>query len=225
MSWLSKEYISFFRDLAGNNEREWFHDNKERFEEHVKAPFEALTEEVITRMQKLDPKVTLGVKDAVFRIYRDTRFAKDKSPYKLHMSAVVSRGGRKDHTYPGLYYQIGVQGLAIAGGCWEPQKDLLYAIRKAIAKDPKRFRKILEGKKFKDTFPSLLGERNKVIPKEFKAAGEIVPEIYLKSFHYWREYKTQKDILRPDLPKFILDHYTNAGAFNDFLIEAMGKKK
>jgi uncharacterized protein (TIGR02453 family) len=225
MSALSKQYVTFFKDLAAHNDRDWFNANKARFEEQVKQPFEALTAEVIGMMRKLDPKITLEVKDAVFRIYRDTRFAKDKTPYKLHMSAVVSRGGRKDHSYPGVYYQIGVDGVAIAGGIWAPDKDLLLKIRKAIAKDPKGFRKIIDNKKFKETFNGLGGEQNKIIPKELQEIGETVPEIYNKSFHYWRAYKTQKDVVRPDLARFIVGHYQIGSALNEFLVDAKGKRK
>jgi uncharacterized protein (TIGR02453 family) len=177
MASLTKHFTSFFKDLTGNNDRDWFNANKGRFEEHVKEPFEALTKDVINLMKKIDPQITATPKDCVFRIYRDTRFSNDKTPYKTHMSAVVSRGGRKDHSYPGIYYQIGVDGVAIAGGIWEPDKDNLLRIRKAIAKDPKRARKILDGKKFKEVFSGLGGDKNKIIPKEFHAAGETVPEI------------------------------------------------
>jgi uncharacterized protein (DUF2461 family) len=142
------------------------------------------------------------------------------------MAAIVSRGGRKDHSYPGLYYQVGVDGVAVAGGVWEPDKDRLMKIRAAIAKDPKGFRKLVDHKKFKDTFGGLKSDRNKIIPKEFRAAGEIVPEIYNKSFHYWTEYKAQKDVQRPDLAKFLVDHYRIAGDYNAFLAETLyGKGK
>ncbi len=221
MSALTKHYITFFKELASNNNRDWFNANKYRFEEYVKTPFENLTVEVIAQMHKLDPQIMLSAKEAIFRIHRDVRFGNDKSPYKTHMSAVVGRGGRKDHSYPGVYFQIGVDGLAIAGGCWEPDKDRLTRIRKAMAENPKRIRKILDDKKFKETFSGLGGEKNKIIPKEFQKAAELVPEIYHKSFHYWTEYKTQKDILRDDLSKFIVDHYKIAKEFNAFLVETM----
>ena len=221
MAALSKHYISFFKELAANNDRDWFNANKQRFEEYAKAPFEALTHDVIVQMKKLDPEITVEAKDCVFRIYRDTRFSKDKTPYKTHLSAVVGRGGRKDHSYPGVYFQIGVDGVAIAGGAWAPDKDRLMRIRSAIASDPKRFRKILDNKKFRETFGSIDSEKNKVIPKEFQKAGELVPEIYNKSFHFWTEYKAQKDLLRPDLAKFIVDHYKTGKDFSKFLAETV----
>lgn len=218
---LSKKFVSFFKELSANNNREWFHAHKKRYETDVKAPFEALTADVIKRMQKLDPEISVEPKDCVFRIYRDVRFSKDKSPYKTHMAAAVGRGGRKDHSYPGVYFHADAEGVAIAGGCWQPDKDRLYRIREKIAGDPKRFQRILNAKKFKETFAGLEGEKNKIIPKEFREAGEIVPEIYNKSFHYWAPYKGQKYVIQKDLAKFIVDHYKTAKAFNEFLIETL----
>ena len=218
---LSKKFISFFKELSANNDREWFHANKKRYEQDVKAPFEELTGEVINLMQKIDPEITVTPKECVFRIHRDVRFGKDKSPYKTHMAGVVGRGGRKDHTYPGIYFHVDAEGIAVAGGCWKPDKERLYRIRQKIAEDPKRFRRILGAKKFNETFKGLEGERNKLIPKEFREVAELVPEIYNKSFHYWVPYKGQKYVIQKDLAKFMVGHYKNAKAFNEFLIETI----
>jgi len=215
---LDKKFISFLKELELNNDRDWFKANKKRFDKDVSAPFDQLTDQVIGKMQKLDPEITVTPKECVFRIYRDTRFSKDKTPYKTHMSAVVGRGGRKDHSFPGLYFQIDANGVSVAGGCWQPDKDRLYRIREKIADDPKAFRKIIDAKTFKDTFTILNEDQNKIIPKEFKDAGEIVPEIYNKSFHYWKTYEGQKYITRDDLADFLVQHYKIADKFNEFLI-------
>jgi uncharacterized protein (TIGR02453 family) len=216
---LSKDFISFFKELEQNNYREWFHANKKRFEKDVKKPFEELTQQVIDRMRKIDPEIHITPKDSVFRIHRDVRFSKDKSPYKTHMAAVVSRGGRKDMSYPGIYFQVTAHAVMIAGGIWQPDKDRLYRIREKIADDPKAFRKIVDAKKYKETFGELNGEKNKRIPKEFVEAGETVPEIYNKSFHYWRELRGQKYITAKDLDKILVDHYKIASKFNDWLVD------
>ena len=218
---LSRKFTAFFKELEANNNRDWFHANKKRFEQEVKAPFEELTGEVIEMMQKIDPEITVTPKECVFRIYRDTRFSKDKTPYKEHMAAVVGRGGRKDHTWPGIYFQVDGHGVSVAGGCWQPPKDRLYRIREKIAGDPAAFKRILNAKKFKETFAGLEGEKNKIIPKEFREAGEAVPEIYNKSFHYWKPYKGQKYVTQKDLAKFIVDHYKVAAKFNEFLIDTI----
>lgn len=219
---LSKKYTSFFKELAANNNRDWFHANKKRFEEDAKAPFEALTADVIAGMQKIDPEITVTPKECVFRIYKDVRFSKDKTPYKTHLGAVVGRGGRKDHTYPGVYFQIDGNSVSIAGGSWKPEKNRLYRIRQKIAEDPKRFRKLLNLKKFKDTYGGLdEKERNKIIPKEFREAAETVPEIYNKSFHYWKTYTGQKYVTDAALAKTIVDHFKAAKHFNAFLVETI----
>ena len=218
---LSKAFVSFMKELEKENNRDWFTANKKRFENDVKKPFEELTDEVISHMQKIDPEITVTAKECVFRIYRDTRFSKDKTPYKTHMAAVVGRGGRKDHTYPGVYFQIDGSGVSIAGGCWQPPTDRLYRIREKIASDPKAFRKIIDAPKFKETFDKFEGDRNKIIPKEFREAAETVPEMYNKSFHYWVAHKGQKTILRNDLASFIVNHYKIADKYNKFLIETI----
>lgn len=220
---LSKEYVSFFKQLAANNNTAWFNANKKKYEQHVKEPFYALVQEVIDQMKKLDPAIKLEPKDCVFRINRDIRFSNDKSPYKIFMAAVVSRGGRKDTTTPGIYFHIEANKVSIAGGSYAPEKDDLNKIRKAIAKDPGRVNKILQAKKFADLFGNLGGEQYKILPPEFKQAAETAPALYNKSFHYEKEYKGEKYVTRPDLPKFIVDHYKTAEGWNTFLKEALKK--
>jgi len=218
---LSKEYVSFFKELAANNSSEWFNANKKRYEQHVKAPFTELVQEVINLMKKIDPQIKVEPKDCVFRINRDIRFSNDKSPYKNYMAAIVSRSGRKEMNVPGIYFHAEANKLVIAGGSYEPPKEQLEKIRKAIAKDPKRVNKILLGKKFSDMYDGLGGEKYKVLPAEYKALAEQAPALYHKSFHYEKEYKGESYITRKDLAKFIVDHYAAADAWNKFLEEAL----
>jgi uncharacterized protein (TIGR02453 family) len=121
---LSKEYVSFFKKLSANNNTEWFNANKKKYEQDVKAPFYQLVQEVIDLMKKLDPAIKVEPKDCVFRINRDIRFSNDKNPYKNYMAAVVSAGGRKDTTTPGIYFHVEANTLSIAGGSYAPPKVL-----------------------------------------------------------------------------------------------------
>ncbi|MEL6943413.1 MAG: DUF2461 domain-containing protein, partial [Bacteroidota bacterium] len=105
MKHFTPDFLNFFKDLRANNEREWFHANKKRYEQSVKIPFQAFIADVIEHASIFDPNILITPKDAIFRIYKDTRFSKDKTPYKLHASAVVSRGGRKDLTSIGIYLE------------------------------------------------------------------------------------------------------------------------
>ena len=220
---LSKEYVKFFKELAANNSTEWFNANKKRYETFVKGPFQDLVSEVIELMKKADPGLKTEAKDCIFRINRDIRFSTDKSPYKNYMAAIVSRGGRKDHTIPGIYFHVEATTVSIAGGSYLPEKENLLKIRKAIARDPKSVNKILATKKFTDLYDMTKGDQYKVLPAEFKAAAEIAPVLYNKSFHYEKEYKGESYVTRPDLAKFIVDHYKAADSWNKFLGEALGK--
>ena len=106
MSHLNENYRQFFVDLAPNNTSEWFNTNRKRYEQDVKIPFNNLVTELISKLANIDKNLE-GVKaaDCIFRINRDIRFAKDKTPYKLNMSAAIAPGGRKNMSYPGFYFE------------------------------------------------------------------------------------------------------------------------
>ncbi len=113
MAWFTKEYEQFFDELNNNNEREWFNANKSRYEKHVKKPFEAFVSDLILRMQQYDSACQIQPKDAIFRVNRDIRFSKDKTPYKVQMSAVVGKGGKKESSLTGVYLELGSQHLRV----------------------------------------------------------------------------------------------------------------
>ena len=87
----NEEYLDFFKELAQFNKKEWFDENRKRYEKSVKIPFKKFVTELIQEIQKIDPEVEIEAKDAVFRINRDIRFSKDKTPYKIQMSAILRR--------------------------------------------------------------------------------------------------------------------------------------
>ena len=184
---LPKEYFSFFRKLEKNNEREWFHDHKKDYEQHVKEPFHALVTEFIEKVRTVEPELQMTAKDAIFRINRDIRFSKDKSPYKTHMAAHVTRFGKKEIGRPGFYFQVDAKGGHLGGGCYQPDKESLTLIRDLIMHEGKDLHKELKKKAFKERYQELQGEKNKVLPKEFKAAAEDEPLLYNKQFFYWAD--------------------------------------
>jgi uncharacterized protein (TIGR02453 family) len=219
MSSFSKDYVAFLRSLARNNNREWFHANKKRYETSVKEPFHDFVEEMIHRVGALDPRIRIEPKDAIFRIHRDIRFSKDKTPYKPFLSAVVSAGGRRDQQMPGIYFQFGAKDVSIAGGMYQPDKDALYNVRSAIRDRGQGLDKLVNAKAFKALFGELKGEKNKVLPKEFKAAQGRFPLIAHKQFYYWVEYPAET-VLRDDLATFVLQHYKTGKKLGDWLFEA-----
>jgi uncharacterized protein (TIGR02453 family) len=103
MPWFTADAVAFFKELEENNNKEWFEKNKKRYEASVKKPMLEFAAEMIERMRAIDPEITMLPKNSVFRIHRDTRFSKDKSPYKTNAGLVVTRGEKHNPGIPGLY--------------------------------------------------------------------------------------------------------------------------
>lgn len=220
MPHFTKDFIKFFQDLTKNNDREWFHANKKNYEVHVKNPFKDFVQLIIDKMQEVDPTVVILPKDAIFRINRDIRFAKDKTPYKTNVSAAISAGGRKDHSKPGVYFEMGAENFSIYSGVYQPDKNQLQSIREGIASQPKEFEKILNDKKFKKFWGEIHGEKNKRIPKEFKEDVETQPLIANKQFYVMTQFDADK-ILDPKLDKIVMEYYLAAKPLGDFFYEAI----
>lgn len=220
MAWFTADFNSFFKDLAKNNNKEWFDANRKRYEQSVKEPFAAFVAEAIKRIAKHDKSIHLEPKDAIFRINKDIRFSKDKTPYKLETSAIISPAGRKDHKVPGIYFAFGPEAVKFYGGCYQPEKDQLEMIRTAIIRDPKGFRKVIDAKTFKATFGTVQGEANKVLPAEFKEAAKKEPLIANKQFYVGAE-KPAKTVTDPKLMDHLMDHYLAMCPLNAWLAAAM----
>lgn len=221
MEYFSKEFNDFFKDLSKNNKTEWFHANKKRYEEFVKEPFEEFVAEMISQMQKEDSDINILPKDAIFRINRDLRFSKDKKPYKEWVSAVISKFGKRDKSYPGIYFHIGTEGLMLGGGMHRMEKEDVDKVRRHIQKNSAEFTRLIEDKKFKKVFGDLKGDRNKVLPEEYKKDAEKQPYLFNKAFFFLAEYKDPKVILRDDLAEFMMSHYKSGKDLSNFLKKAV----
>ncbi|MEQ9188253.1 MAG: DUF2461 domain-containing protein [Cryomorphaceae bacterium] len=216
MAWFTNEYNDFFKELEKNNNREWFTDNKKRFETHVKKPFESFITDMIIRMQSFDPECKIEAKDAIFRIYRDVRFSNDKTPYKTRMSAVVSQGGRKDTSLEGIYLELGHNHVRMYGGVYQPDKEQLQRIRQEILYNQADFEKRINAKKFKDRFGELRGEKNKRLPPEFVEIQDQQPLIANKQFYYFTEM--DPSLLTSDgLIDAFFEAYSDSRDVRDFL--------
>lgn len=219
---MEKDFLDFFKELAANNHRDWFQANKKRYEASVKQPFKELVMALIDKMKAIDSGFELEPKNAIFRINRDIRFSKDKTPYKTFVSAVVSRGGRKNLGYPGIYLQIGPEGSYIGGGCHSPDKQQLTALRTAISQDYTRVEKLLKDKKFLSYFPEgIKGERNKILPKEFKPFAESQPFLFQKQYYFMTHYADETTAVRDDLADFVMEHYKASKGWSEFIKEVL----
>ena len=184
---LTKDYFQFFKGLEKNNSRDWFEGHRKEYEQHVKGPFRDLVQDMIDRIKVFEPDLQMEPKDAIFRINRDVRFSTDKSPYKTHSSAHISKHGKKAIGLPGFYFEINSKGGAIGGGCYAPDKEGLLLIRDLVMHEGKELHKLIKAKPFASKYGSIKGDRNKVLPAEFKAAAENEPLLYNKQFFWWAE--------------------------------------
>jgi uncharacterized protein (TIGR02453 family) len=220
---ITTEYQNFFAELEKNNHRDWFHENKKCYEKHVKKPFESLVSEMIMLENDYQPMHVLP-KDLIFRINRDIRFSKDKAPYKLNRSAVISPNGKKDHSRPAIYFELGAINLSIAGGVWAPDKDQLLKIREFIASDIEGFKEIANEKQFVSTFKEIKGDRNKRLPKDLAEVAEDEPRIYNKQFYWWIDMPLRDAIAATEghLANYIMERVADQRTQQEYFTEAMG---
>lgn len=221
MQYFDAEFLQFFRELAANNHKEWFDANRKRYEKKVKEPFKQFIGDLIAEVHKLDPTVGIEPKDAIFRINRDIRFSKDKSPYKLNTSAVVSSVGRKDHSVPGLYVDFGPEKVWIGGGAYFLKPDQLMRVREYIVSNNDRFNTIVKDKNFVKHYKEIRGEENKRLPKQFQQAGEEQPLLYKKQLYYMSEHAPET-VEGDKLMSKVLAHFKAGRDLQDFLKAAMG---
>ncbi len=191
---IQKSTLDFLKQLKKNNKREWFDANKDKYLA-AKANVDSFVEDVIKAFSSFDKSLTgLKAKDCVFRIYRDVRFSKDKSPYKTNMGAGINRGGKKMEI-AGYYLHIEPGKTMIAGGRWMPSGDHLKMIRQEIDYNGKKLHKILSDKNFKKLFGGLDdSEEYKLVrpPKGYDKDHKDVELLKLNSYLVWHEFNDKK---------------------------------
>jgi uncharacterized protein (TIGR02453 family) len=219
-SYFNKGYLEFFMDLAANNNKEWFDKNRARYIKDVKQPFEDFTAVMIEKLKKPEELGDTKPSDCIFRINRDIRFSKDKTPYKLQMSAAFSKGGKKDMVSPGLYVELGPEHLGIYTGVYMPEKDILQQVRAKIASNMKKFETIVNAPAFKKAFGEVKGEKAKLLPPDLKEKAKVQPLILNKQFYVMHTHDPAI-ILKDKLIDHILKTYEAASDFNAFLKSAL----
>lgn len=220
MSWFSAEIADFFAELELNNDKEWFEKNRGRYESLVKLPMSAFAAEMIVRMKELDPAIDLLPRNALFRIHRDTRFSRDKRPYKTNAGMVISRGKRHDPGVTGLYFHVDAERMAVASGMYFLEPAQIRAVRLHIVQNLEEFSGLIADPEFVRYFGELVGEKNKTIAAEFRESAAHQPLLFNKQFFYWADHDPQT-LTRPDLPDFVMAHMRAAQPLNGFLNEAL----
>lgn len=161
-----KEVLDFLSDLGDNNNREWFAANRERYD-NARRIFLDNVQKIINALAQHDPSLRyVSAGDCAYRIYRDTRFSPDKTPYKRYMSALISPTGR--HCDRACYYfHFGPDEIALYSGLWCPEAKVLKKVRKAIVDNVEEFRSIVETPEIQKEFPGWWGRQLKTTPKGY----------------------------------------------------------
>lgn len=200
---IEKSSLKFLKDLAANNNREWFQAHKKLFDV-AQDNLTAFAGHLIGEISKFDDAVAaVDPKSCVFRIYRDVRFSKDKNPYKTNLGAYISPGGRKS-MQPGYYFHIQPGQSFIAGGKHIPDGPETLKIRNAIAERTDEFLKIVEKKSFRDEFGEMRGERLKSTPKGFDTDHKAVEYLKLKEFMAFAELHDDKFLTSAEFPAHLV---------------------
>jgi uncharacterized protein (TIGR02453 family) len=216
MAFFTQDLLDFFIELAPNNNKDWFDENRKRYEKSVKEPFKDFVNHLIKKLTEIDPAFSeIEAKDCIFRINRDIRFSKEKQPYKLQVSAVVAPEGKKSKAINGVYFEISPEHLRVYGGVYEIEKDDLLNLRVGLTENLDTFKKLYNDPKFVKMYGELRGAKNKILPKEIKEFGAKEPLIFNKQFYFFTEF-TPETILFDNLDELIVDCYQVGKPIQDF---------
>ncbi|HUI80676.1 MAG TPA: DUF2461 domain-containing protein [Bryobacteraceae bacterium] len=163
------EGIEFFRSLARHNKRDWFQPRKQIYDEQVKQPMRELVAALNVAMRGFAPQHITEPDKAIYRIYRDTRFSKDKTPYKTHIAAYFHWGGSSRHEGAGYYFAISPKEVAVGGGIYMPAPETLLAVRNHIAETHPELRKLAQSRTVRRLLGEIQGEQLTRVPKGFAA--------------------------------------------------------
>ncbi|SHI85885.1 DUF2461 domain-containing protein [Flavobacterium terrae] len=211
---ISKAELDFLSELAHNNNRDWFNENKKKFEKH---------QEVIKSLFQ-DINLGLSAKDKlekmqIHRIYRDIRFSKDKTPYKNNFSVSYDRA--KPYLRGGYYLHIQPGGSFIGGGFWEPNTEDLKRIRKEFELDDTQIRSIISEENFQKYFGSLQGAELKTAPKDFDKEHPAIDLIRKKQYLVYRRF-TDKEVTSPNFKEEALVTFAAMRSFFDYMSDVLG---
>lgn len=213
MSSISPEVFSFLSELAQNNNKPWFEGQKDRFKDY-QNDFKAFVTEVKTGMEKKDQIEN----SKVFRIYRDIRFSKDKTPYKSHFAASFSRLGAERRGGYYLHLKPGESFLAV--GFWNPNKEDILRIRKEFELDVSELEEILAGKELKQVWGDLQGEQLKTAPKGFDREHPNIEFLRYKQFIFTRKF-SDKEVLKPSFSDEVVRSYEAIRPFFDYMSDVL----
>ncbi len=217
-----RDCIPFLEELARNNNRNWFNDNKQRYESLVREPALMFIEGMADGLKKISPHFTAIAKKSggsLMRIYRDTRFSKDKIPYKTNIGIQFRHELGKNVHAPGFYVHIAADECFIGVGIWHPESDALKAIREFILDNPSSWKDSRQYPPFKKNF-EMAGDSLKRPPRGIPADHELIEDIKRKDFIALKSFDAKK-INEKKFIQFVLSSFDQADPFMHYLCDAV----
>jgi uncharacterized protein (TIGR02453 family) len=222
-TYFSPAFFSFLKDLKAHNTRDWFQANKPRYERDVRDPLLAFIADFAPRLRTISPHFVADPRPSggsMFRIYRDTRFARDKSPYKTHAAAHFEHERAGSVHAPGFYIHLAPKNVYVGVGIWQPDPDALAKIRGAIVSSPTAWKKAVTAPKFVRRFV-VEGETLKRAPQGIDPNHPMIEDLKRKDFTAGVRL-TEKDALSPRFMEQFTDLCRDATPFMKFLTNAVG---
>jgi len=216
VAYLRQEGLAFLRNLAKNNDREWFTPRKAVYEAELKEPMLAIVRRITDAMTGFAPNHVRPAEKSLFRIYRDTRFSSDKRPYKTHVAAWWSHQGLQKTSGAGYYFHIGPKEVVVAAGAYMPEKEQLAAIRHWLLENHAGFRKLLDRPAVRKTFKEFEGNALTRPPKGFPKDH---PALDLIQCRQWGLSATlpAATALKPDFAATVIRYFQLAAPIVDAL--------
>ena len=213
MKVIPKDTIVFLKELKLNNNRDWFNKNKQRFNS-IQSGVKEFANEVNESLKKSDDIEKLKI----FRIYRDLRFSKDKTPYKKNIGMAFHRA--KPELRGGYYLELSADESFVAVGFWNPNKEDLLRIRKEIEVDGQEFESVINDRKIKDIWGEIKGQEVKTSPKGFNKDHQHIDLIKKKQFIFIKKLK-EEDILDEVFQKKLVSYFISIRPFFDYMSEIL----
>jgi uncharacterized protein (TIGR02453 family) len=216
------DFFRFLRQLKSHNQRAWFQVNKERYESLVRNPFLDFIGELGPPLRRISPRLVVDnspTGGSMFRIYRDTRFSKDKTPYKTHVAAQFRLSRDKDVHSPGYYLHLEPGEVFGGGGLWRPEPPVLGRIRDRLANHPRAFRAVLSDRRFRKRCV-IEGDKLQRPPKGYDPGHELIDHIKYKDFIFYSAF-TEKQACSPGFLERYVDSCAAAAPFMEFLSQAL----
>ncbi len=215
--------MRFLKELQANNTRDWFAENKERYETHVREPALAFIRAMEKPLEKISPHFVASdrkVGGSLMRVHRDVRFSKDKSPYKTNLGIQFRHESGKDVHAPGFYLHVDPTNVFLGAGMWHPDASALKAMREAIDADGAAWKRASRAKRLRDNW-ELAGDSLKRAPKGYPIDHPLIEDLRRKDHIAVCNLK-KSDVTRADLVTFLAQRFRDVRSYMAFQAEALG---